>query len=163
MTTSADPHAKNTIFDLIPSKYHHLSPVGRLDKDTEGLLILTNDGDVNYKLTHPKHDVDKTYFVKISGVLDPQDKIKLERGVYLDHRMTAKAHIKNVKRKKVFSELYITIHEGRKRQVRRMFAKVGHKVSYLKRVTQGPIILGRLKIGHFRLLNQKEIGSLQAL
>ncbi len=160
VTTKSDPNAEKTIYDLLPKKYNFLSPVGRLDKDTEGLLLLTNNGDVANKLTHPKFNVDKVYFVRIRNRLELVDRLKVEKGVYIDGKKTTKAKIKILKLKRDFTDCQITVHEGRKRQVRRMFAKVKHKVIFLKRISQGPLVLSSLKAGTFRPLNQNEIDKL---
>ncbi|MDP8212300.1 MAG: pseudouridine synthase [Candidatus Zapsychrus exili] len=157
ITTKKDKFADKTILDLLPRQYHHLSPVGRLDKDTEGLLLLTNDGDSAYKLTHPKFNIDKTYFVNILGRLEVKSKRLLENGIFIDKSRTSKAKIRIIRLKNKDTELLLTIHEGKKRQVRRMFSKVGHKVVYLKRLSQGPLSLGNLRLGKFRLLTKQEI------
>ncbi len=162
-TTKFDRHAQKTVLDLLPRKFRHLSSVGRLDRDTEGLLLLTNDGDAAYQLTHPKFNVDKTYFARVSGNLEMDKRKKVESGVVLDGKRTAPAKIKKVKPLKNVTELMITIHEGRKRQVRFMFSKVGHRVIYLKRLIQGPLVLGALKKGEWRLLNQQEIEGLKKM
>lgn len=162
-TTRADRHAPKTVMDLLPHKFRHLSPAGRLDKDTEGLLLLTNDGDTAYQLTHPKFNVDKTYFVRLLGRLSREGQKKVESGVYIDGIKTSPATIGHVRLLKNQTELKITIHEGRKRQVRFMFAKVGHRVIYLKRLSQGPLSLGSLKKGMWRLLTKQEIEQLQAI
>lgn len=162
-TTKLDRFAERTVSDLLPSKFRILSPVGRLDKDTEGLLLFTNDGDIAYRLTHPKFNIDKTYFVRIMGRLETDKKTRVEKGVYVDGRRTSPAKIKNVKLLKDKTELMITIHEGRKRQIRFMFAKVGHRVVYLERLMQGPLMLGSLKKGKWRPLSRQEIGTLKKL
>ena len=162
-TTKSDQHAKKTVIDLLPQKFRHLSPVGRLDKDTEGLLLLTNDGDVAYQLTHPKFNVDKVYFVRILGRLGLDQKKLVQSGVYIDGKKTFPAKIRNVRPLKSQTELMITVHEGRKRQIRYMFAKVGCRVIYLKRLNQGPLTLGSLKKGMCRTLTKKEIMELQKL
>lgn len=160
-TTKSDRHAEKTILDLLPGKFRHLSPAGRLDRDTEGLLLLTNDGDAAYRLTHPKFNVDKTYFARITGRLEEDRKKRLEQGVVIEGKKTSACRIKDVKVLKDKTELAITIHEGRKRQIRLMFASAGHKVIYLKRLAQGPLVLGALKIGQWRLLSQIEIEQLK--
>jgi 23S rRNA pseudouridine2605 synthase len=160
-TTKSDRHAQKTILDLLPRKFQHLSPAGRLDRDTEGLLLLTNDGDVAYCLTHPKFNVDKTYFVRIRGKLTLDKTRRLERGIFIEGKRTAPAKIKNVRVLKDNTELKIIIHEGRKRQIRVMFATEGYKVIYLKRLLQGPLALGVLKKGEWRLLTRQEIESVR--
>lgn len=162
-TTRADRYAKKTVIDLLPRRFQHLSPAGRLDKDTEGLLLLTNDGDIAYQLTHPKFNVDKVYFVRILGRLAMDQRKQVERGVYIDGKKTSPAKIKNVRALKSQTECMITLHEGRKRQIRYMFAKVGCKVIYLKRLSQGPITLGPLKKGMYRTLTKQEINKLQKI
>ena len=161
VTTVTDRFAEKTVFDILPEKYKHLAPVGRLDKDTEGLLLFTNDGDVAYKLTHPKFNVYKTYFVIISGRLDQKNKERIEKGVVIEGRKTAPAKIKDMVYRENKTELFLTIHEGRKRQIRLMFPQVGQQVIYLKRVMQGPIQLGDLKKGQYRALTNKEMELLQ--
>jgi len=157
VTTTQDRHAEKTVLDLLPEALRHLKPVGRLDKDTEGLLLLTNDGELAYRLTHPKFRVDKTYFVRLAGSLPAQGIRQLERGVLLEGTRTAPAKIKKVKTVSGKSEFEITIHEGRKRQVRLMLEAVGHTVVYLKRVAQGPLVLGNLRTGSWRLLSSEEM------
>ena len=161
VTTVSDPHTDKTVLSLLPRTLKHLYPVGRLDKDTEGLLILTNDGDLAYGLTHPKFNINKTYFVKIRGCL-PQQKLKrLEEGVLLDGRKTASCKIAEVKSIDGQTSFIITLHEGRKRQIRRMIALVGCRVCYLKRIQQGPLLLGKLALGYWRYLTPKEISVLK--
>ena len=161
VTTTADRHAEKTVLDLLPEELRHLNPVGRLDKDTEGLLLLTNDGDLLYRLTHPKFNVDKTYFVRIKGCLSPEDKNHLEKGVPIEGKMTAPAKIRNLKTVSGRSEFEIIIHEGRKRQIRLMLQSLGHEVIYLKRIIQGPLRLADLQSGQWRSLNRKEIELLK--
>ena len=147
---------EDNVFRLLPRKFHHLSPVGRLDKNTEGLLLFTNDGDTAYRLTHPKFRVDKTYYVTVEGELKTPKVKRLINGVVIDGRKTARAKVFKVRRRKTESEFFITIHEGRKRQIRLMCEKVGHKVVSLKRISQGPLQLGRLNPGEWRPLTAKE-------
>ncbi|MFA5059595.1 MAG: pseudouridine synthase [Candidatus Omnitrophota bacterium] len=163
VTTTADPHAQKTVLDLVPKEFQHLYPAGRLDQDTQGLLLLTNDGDVAYKLTHPKFNVDKTYLAKISGVLAPLEKEKLEKGVVIEDKITAPSKITNVRISLGQTEFLITIHEGRKRQIRLMLQAVGHKVVDLTRIKQGPLSLGDLKLGCWRRLSEQEILQLKSI
>jgi 23S rRNA pseudouridine2605 synthase len=162
-TTLEDPFAERTVLELIPGHLKHVKPVGRLDKNTEGLLLLTNDGQVAHKLTHPSFYVDKIYFVRIKGTLSEQDKKHLEQGVVFDGQKTVPCKIFNVQKEKDETSLRISIHEGRKRQVREMFGALEHTVIFLKREQQGPLKLGNLRIGEFRLLTDPEITLLQAL
>jgi 23S rRNA pseudouridine2605 synthase len=163
VTTKSDRHAQRTVLDILPKKFHHLSPVGRLDKDTEGLLLLTNDGEAAQRLTHPKYNIDKTYYVRLLGRLEAEKRRQVEKGVNIDGKKTYPAKIQNVKFFSHQTELTITIHEGRKRQIRLMFAEVGHQVIYLKRLRQGPLTLGPLKTGAWRLLTKQEIDQVQKL
>ena len=162
VTTREDRFAEKTVFDLLPTEFRHLVPVGRLDKDTEGLLLLTNDGDLTYRLTHPSFDIDKTYRVTMTGTLDPKDKQALEKGVVIEGRRTAPAKIQDAAPRRGRTEFTITIHEGRKRQIRLMVARIGEKV-ILQRVAQGPLRLGDLKTGRWRELIPGEIGKLKDL
>ncbi|MBI5149976.1 MAG: rRNA pseudouridine synthase [Candidatus Omnitrophica bacterium] len=163
VTTREDRFAEKTVFDLLPAEFRHLVPVGRLDKDTEGLLLLTNDGDLTHRLTHPSFGVDKTYRVKMTGTLEAKDREALEKGVVIEGRRTAPARVQDVRRSGGGTELTITIHEGRKRQVRLMAAAVGRKVIYLQRVAQGPLRLGGLQAGRWRELTGNEIQGLRKI
>lgn len=162
-TTRSDRYAVKTVFDLIPKKFHHLMPAGRLDKDTEGLLFFTNDGDVIHALTHPRSRVDKVYFFRVVGVVDDKSRRSLERGIVIDGQRTAPAKVRNLKIRRQITEGYITVHEGRKRQIRVMFGKLGFRMEYLQRVAQGPLTLGAQKTGTWRLLNKLEKVKLEDL
>lgn len=163
VTTKEDPFAVKTVLDLLPKSFQHLVPVGRLDRDTEGLLLLTNDGDIAYKLTHPKFNIDKTYYVRMNGRLSDEEKKTLEQGIFIEGEKTAPAKIFEVKWRADESECKITIHEGKKRQIRIMFAKMGHKVTYLCRLKQGPLKLGNLPTGEHRRLRPDEVESLKKI
>ncbi len=163
MTTRSDRFASKIVYQLIPKQFAHLVPVGRLDKDTEGLLFMTNDGDVVYKLTHPKFLIDKMYFVMLKGCLEGKDHKKLEKGIFLNGRRTAPARIKNIKIFKEGTQLTMTIHEGQKRQIRKMFAKLGYKVVLLRRKMHGPLSIGVLKTGKWRKLSVKEVKAVRGL
>lgn len=158
VTTKAQFPNEKSVFDLLPAEYRYLAPVGRLDKDSEGLLLLTNDGDLAYRLTHPRFNVDKKYFVCVYGVLTPQEKNQLERGIVMEGEKTFPAKIEDVKifKDRTKTEFLLTIHEGKKRQIRRMCEAVGHKVAYLKRLGQGPLSLGNLRHGEWRHLTSEE-------
>lgn len=162
MTTTDDPHAEKTVLDLLPENLRNLNPVGRLDKDTEGLLLLTNDGDLAYRLTHPKFNIDKVYFVQISGILQDEQRKRLEQGIKLDGGKTSPARVRNlrVSPSQKTSEFELIIHEGRKRQIRLMVGVLGHRVIYLSRIAQGALTLSGLLPGQWRLLNPQEIQSL---
>ena len=161
VTTREDRFAQKTVLDLLPSGLRHLNPVGRLDKNTEGLLIMTNDGELANQLTHPSYDVDKTYVVQIQKKLGLQEQKKLETGIVVDGEKTAPAKITALTPLKNGCEFLITIHEGRKRQIRLMLAEVGHYVTFLKRIQQGPLSLGTLPTGEYRVLTSEEISALK--
>lgn len=161
VTTREDRFAQKTVLDLLPTGLRHLNPVGRLDKNTEGLLLMTNDGDLANHLTHPRYDVDKTYVVQIQKKLSSEDQKKLETGVVVDGEKTAPAKVTALKFLKNGSEFLITIHEGRKRQIRLMLAQIGHYVTFLKRIQQGPLSLGHLETGKYRALTVAEIKQLK--
>ena len=163
VTTKAQFKNQKSVYDLIPQKYEYLSPVGRLDKDTEGLLLLTNDGDLAYTLTHPKFNIEKIYYVKLKGVISQEEVRQIQNGVMIERKKTAPAKIRNIKRSKNETTLDIIIHEGKKRQVRLMFSKFGKEVIYLQRVAQGPLTIDKLNVGEYRMLNQKEIKLLKNL
>ncbi len=162
-TTRKDCFADKTVIDCLPAEFRHLNPVGRLDKDTEGLLLFTNDGDLAYRLTHPRFSVDKVYLMIITGILSSAQCDVLEKGVMVDGEKTAPCQIKDVRVNKDQTTLRMVLHEGRKRQVRQMISRVGHKVVYLKRERQGPITLGSLRVGEWRLLTEQEIRKLKNL
>ena len=157
VTTLQDKYAQATVLGLLPKAYKHLYPVGRLDKDSEGLLLFTNDGDLTFKLLHPSFKVDKVYNVRVDKPLDENNIRHLERGVFIEGRKTAPAKITPVGRE----SLRITIHEGRKRQIRLMLSGLGFQVRRLERIKYGPISLGNLRPGEWRLLEKKEIEALR--
>jgi len=157
ITTSSDERGRQNILDILPEKYRRLRlyPVGRLDKDSTGLLLMTNDGDLTYQLTHPKFEHEKEYLIQIAGVLKPDDKRKLEKGIELEDGMTYPIVVKEIK-SPPFNYSIIT-HEGRKRQVRRMLASLGYQVLALKRIRMGSLSLGNLREGAARELTDPEI------
>ncbi|PIW61907.1 MAG: pseudouridine synthase [Candidatus Omnitrophica bacterium CG12_big_fil_rev_8_21_14_0_65_50_5] len=163
VTTKSDPHAEKVVTDLLPPQFRNLQPVGRLDKDTEGLLLFTNDGVTAQKLLHPKFEKDKTYQVRVKGKLIAPQKEKLETGVRIRDKHTAPARIRIVQSSDAFTDCLMTIHEGKKRQIRLMMSSVGHPVLELKRLTFGPLELGTLKPGEWRLLTEEEISVLRGL
>ena len=140
-----------------------LFPVGRLDYDTEGLLILTNDGDLANRLTHPSSEIGKTYVARISGELSEAERAKLEKGVLVDGVMTAKARVKILEKDVHHTRCEITIHEGRNHQVKKMFEAVGKEVEFLKRIAIGDLRLGGLKRGEYRFLKDEEVDYLKNL
>jgi 23S rRNA pseudouridine2605 synthase len=161
ITTTSDERGRRTVLDILPEKYRSLRlyPVGRLDKDSTGLLLLTNDGDMTYKLTHPKFEHEKEYLIHIDGRLKPDEIIRLERGFELEDGMTYPVVVKEIKSQPPFN-YSLTMHEGRKRQVRRMLANLGYQVLALKRIRTGNLNLGNLKEGTIRELTNAEIRAL---
>src|SRR3990172_2172547 len=163
VTTMSDPEGRPTVQDLLKGIKVRVYPVGRLDYNTEGLLLLTNDGDFAHLITHPKHEFPKTYLAKVKGALEDSQIENLEQGIYLDDGKTAPAKLKKVRKEEANSWLEITIHEGRKRQVRRMFDRVGHSVIKLKRIRTGTLTLGSLPEGTFRYLTPEEVSGLREM
>lgn len=163
VTTLKDEKDRNVVTDIIEGVKERIYPVGRLDIDTSGLLLLTNDGDLTQKLTHPSNKIVKRYIAVVEGV---PNRIELERfrnGINIDGKKTAKAFVKIAKRYEVDSILDIRIHEGRNRQVKKMCEAINHPVKKLKRVSIGEIEIGGLEIGNWRYLEQEEIDYLKNL
>ncbi|PLX24533.1 pseudouridine synthase [Candidatus Parcubacteria bacterium] len=152
LSSVKDPHHDKTVLDLVP-KEPRVFPVGRLDKDSQGLMILTNDGDLAYKLTHPKFEVAKTYLVKVDKKLDKSVITKLKYGIRLSEG-TAKADKVKINSSK---ELEIVIHQGWKRQIRRMLEKLGYQVVFLQRIAEGKMVLGNLPPGKSKKLKAKDL------
>jgi 23S rRNA pseudouridine2605 synthase len=161
LSTTRDERGGSTVIDLLPEEYRkmRLYPAGRLDEDSTGLLLLTNDGDLTHRLTHPRFEHEKEYLVHIKGRLSPSDKKKLESGIRLEDGVTSPALIREVTGNPPFN-YSITIHEGRKRQVRRMFERVKHPVIDLKRIRISKLTLGNLEEGKVKELNRREIEGL---
>jgi len=157
VTTRSDPERRPTVIDLLKGVKEYVYPVGRLDFDSEGLLILTNDGDLAAHLTHPSHEVPRVYEVQVLGVPDERDLERLRRGIMLEGRRTQPADIRVVKP----GLLLITIREGRNRQVRKMCEAIGHPVDHLRRVAIGPLKDARLKPGYWRDLTPEEVSKLK--
>jgi len=164
-STRSDPHAEKTVLDLVKDIDAYLYPVGRLDVDTSGVLILTNDGDFTHLLTHPSHEISKTYLATVKGRITSSSISRLERGVKLEDGTTAPASARLVgySSSQNTSNVEIIIHEGRKRQVRRMFENVGHEVEKLVRTRVGFIDLLGLDEGKYRHLSKKEVAQLRRL
>lgn len=162
LSSVTDDRDRKTVIDLIKHKYkERLYPVGRLDYDTEGLLLLTNDGDITNKLTHPSHQIKKTYFVRADKPISTNHKHNIENGVIIDEYMTRKCHIELSDQNP--RECLITIGEGKNRQVRKMFSTQDLEVLYLKRISVGEINLGSLKLGETRELTPDEICYLKSV
>jgi 23S rRNA pseudouridine2605 synthase len=163
ISTLHDPAGRPTIKALVPKPSLRLFPVGRLDYDSEGLLLLTNNGDIAQACLHPAHHVHKTYLVKIKGILEETEIQQLRRGLMLEDGPTAPAKVKKSGKAEANSWVEITIHEGRKHQVKRMFEQIGHPVIRLKRIQFGPLNLGSLPPGQTRYLSDKEANALRHL
>lgn len=163
ITSLRDTEGRPTVIDLIRNVKTRVYPVGRLDYDTEGLLLLTNDGDLAHAIMHPRKEVSKTYQVKIKGILEDRDIEKLRRGIKIEGGLTAPADVKKLRRTNQNSWIEMTIHEGRKRQIRRMLERIGHPVLKLKRVRIGFLDLKGLETGKYRYLTTEEVSRLKAL
>lgn len=163
VTTVKDDKGRKTVMDLLPKNISRIYPVGRLDYDTEGLLILTNDGELTNRLTHPRNEVTKTYLVKTEQPITEEKVNILRRGVVIDGVKTKKCNIRIVETNKSFTKLHITISEGRNRQVRKMFEAVSSSVDFLKRIKIGELSLQGLNRGEYRKLTAFEIDYLKNL
>jgi len=164
ITSTSDEFGRKTVLDIIKTNTR-IYPVGRLDYDTTGLIILTNDGELANHLMHPKNEIEKVYIAKIDGIIGGFELKKIKDGVYIDGIKTAKARakLKSVDRKNKKSIVELTIHEGRNHQVKKMFEAVGYNVEKLKRERYGFLTLDGLKSGEFRKLNKKEVKQLYNL
>jgi 23S rRNA pseudouridine2605 synthase len=164
VTTRSDPQRRPTVIDLVSGVREYVYPVGRLDYDSEGLLLLTNDGDLAAKLTHPRHGVERTYDARVAGMPDREAIDRLRRGIPLDGHRTLPATVMlvNERRRDGNGLLRITIREGRNRQVRRMCDAVSHPVQTLRRIRIGPIADDKLKVGQWRELTPGEVEKLKS-
>jgi 23S rRNA pseudouridine2605 synthase len=170
VTTRQDPQRRRTVIDLLAGVREYVYPVGRLDYDSEGLLLLTSDGDLAAQLTHPRHAVERVYEAVVVGTPDEEDLERLRRGIFLDGARTAAAEVRRGRTvakgsrggsRQALTTLVITLREGRNRQVRRMCASIGHPVRKLTRTRMGPITLGDLRPGEWRDLTPKEVAKLK--
>ena len=165
VTTRRDPQKRRTVMDLIGDARDYIYPVGRLDYDSEGLLLLTNDGDLAAALTHPRHQVERVYKVRVAGVPDRRALERLARGIVLDGRRTSAADVRLVHADRdtvrTSAVLLMTLREGRNRQVRRMCEAVGHRVEHLARIRIGPLTDAGLKLGQSRDLTADEVRALR--
>jgi 23S rRNA pseudouridine2605 synthase len=157
VSTRKDLHARNTVFALIPEKFSHLFTIGRLDAQTQGLLLLTNDGQLAQRLTHPRFKVDKEYEVALDRPWDPALASKLERGILLDGQRAKFAWLRPLSS----TRLRVILRQGINRQIRRMFEAVGYRVDRLLRIRIGNLRLGDLPCGHWRALTKSELRSLE--
>lgn len=163
VTTTQDEKGRPTVLDLVPNEGIRLFPVGRLDCNTSGLLLLTNDGAAANRIMHPSHDLDKTYRAVVAGIMTRSKAQKLERGVDLGGFFTASAKVELLRHNANSTVLDLTIHEGKNHQVRRMCKAVGHPVQMLDRIAIGRLVKGRLAVGGYRKLSPEEIRYLTSL
>lgn len=163
VTTVSDPEGRATVMDKFLDYPVRLFPVGRLDYDSEGLLLLTNDGDMMNRVLHPSHEVIKTYWTKVSNHVSQEEIRALRKGVMVDGKLTSPASVRLIRENTFDTVLLIGIHEGRNRQVRKMAEAIGHKVVSLRRVGFGPVSLGDLPTGMWRPLTKEEISNLKEL
>lgn len=163
VTTVSDDKGRDTVMELVSDIPVRIYPVGRLDYDTEGLLLMTNDGDLTYRITHPKNNVEKTYVAEVTGNISMNTLVALRNGVYLDGVRTAPAKVEVIGATRYGTKLEITIHEGKNRQVRRMFESVGCIVKRLKRTKEAGLILGHVPLGHWRKLTESEVNMLKKI
>jgi 23S rRNA pseudouridine2605 synthase len=162
VTTRSDPQHRPTVMELLVGVREYVYPVGRLDFDSSGLLLLTNDGELAARLTHPRHEVPRVYDVRVAGVPDAHDIERIAKGVTIDGRRTETAHVRLAPgRHEGHATLRITISEGRNRQVRRMFEAVGHPVDELRRIAIGPLRDAKLREGQWRDLTESEVAALR--
>ncbi len=163
VTTVFDPEGRKTVMELVSDISQRIYPVGRLDYDSSGLLLLTNDGQMANRMMHPSHEVVKVYIATVEGCPSAEAIKKLETGVYIDGCITAPAFVKVLAKYNNKTKLEITIHEGRNRQVRKMCEIIGHPVIRLKRTAIGSLVLNGLKSGTWRYLSDNEIKKLQEM
>jgi len=163
ISTRDDEMGRPTVVDLVPGTPKRIYPVGRLDADSLGLVLLTNDGELAQRLTHPSFEVPKTYEVRVKGAVTDATLARLNRGVWLSDGRARVEGTQVRKRRKTVTDLVVTLHEGKNREIRRVFAKVGHAVLWLKRTSIGTLQLGTLKEGHHRSLTETEVTALKRL
>jgi len=161
ITSVKDQFGRETVIDLIQGVNARIYPVGRLDYDTSGLLILTNDGDLTNQITHPSHKVEKTYVAKVDGRVTKTEVMRLQEGVDIGDYVTAPSKARVLAQGQTSTTVELTIHEGKNRQVRRMFDAIDHPVQTLERIAIGRIKMGDLKVGTWRLLTDKEVAYLK--
>ena len=161
ISTAKDEFSRKTVLDLVDTVKERVYPVGRLDYDTSGLLLLTNDGELANKLTHPKHEIPKVYRAMIQGEISEEDVNSLQSGITIEEYKTAPAKVHVIDPGKKESIIEITIHEGKNRQIRKMFEVLGYIVLRLKRVAIGPLVIEGIDEGNWRYLRKKEIDSLR--
>ena len=160
ITSLIDPQGRPTIKDFIKGIKFRVYPVGRLDFDSEGLLLLTNDGELAYHVMHPSSEIEKTYLVKVDGIIEPETIEKLKKGIKIDGKLAIPVSVNLLRKLKANSWIKITLHEGRKRQIRKMLERVGHSVIRLIRIAIDGVKLEELKPGQYRSLTKEEIEAL---
>ena len=163
LCTVSDDRGRKTVMNLLPAGAGRVFPVGRLDYATEGLLLLTNDGELAYRLTSPKNEIPKTYLVRVEGTMSEKDLNRIRSGIELDGVLTKKCKAHIVETNKAYTKIHITITEGKNRQIRRMFEAIGRNVDFLKRIKIGELTLRGLDRGEVRSLNDEEISYLKNL
>lgn len=163
VTTASDTHHRKTVVDCVQGVRARVFPVGRLDLDVEGALLMTNDGDLAYRLTHPKYEIPKVYLAWVAGTMTPETAMALERGVPLEDGVTAPAKVQILSRGATSTLIQLVLTEGKKREVKRMCAHVGHPVKELQRIAIGGVKVKGLKPGEWRYLSESEVVSLRKL
>ena len=163
LSTVSDDRGRKTVMSLLPADAGRVFPVGRLDYCTEGLLLLTNDGDLSYRLTHPKSEIPKTYLARVEGTMTEKDLNRIRSGIELDGVLTKKCRAHIVETNKSYTKVHVTITEGKNRQVRRMFEAIGKNVDFLKRIRIGNLTISGLDRGEVRKLTDEEIVYLKNL
>lgn len=163
VTTVSDDKERDTVMELVSDVPMRIYPVGRLDYDTEGLLLMTNDGDLTYRVTHPKNNVEKTYIAEVTGNINMDTILMLRNGVYIDGVKTSPAKVEVVGATQLGTKLEITIHEGKNRQIRRMFEEAGCIVKRLKRIREAGLNLGHVPLGRWRKLTESEVNMLKKI
>ncbi len=159
VTTNRDPHGRPRVIDLVPPD-ERVFPVGRLDRNSEGLILLTNDGELAQKLTHPKFGVRKVYRVTVAGKVDPETMRQMRKGIYIAEGFVRVEGAKLMKSRSRSTEMEIVLREGKNREIRRILARLGHKVQHLRRIAVGPLRLGDVPSGAYRVLSNQEIDKL---
>ena len=159
VTTVRDERGRPTVMALVPDISERIYPVGRLDLDTEGLLLMTNDGDFAHRILHPSHEIQKTYIAWVEGQPNRREIQRMREGIEIEEGVVTSAKVDQTERREGQTQFKVVIHEGKKRQIRRMFHAIGHDVLHLKRIGIGSLSLGRLSIGKYRLLTPPEIES----
>jgi 23S rRNA pseudouridine2605 synthase len=163
LCTNSDPGGRPVALDLIPKVSQRVYTVGRLDEASEGLLLMTNDGDLAFQLMHPRFNIDKTYLVQVAGNPTNDDLKQLLKGVWLSDGHVRARQVKRLKRQGASTWLKVVLSEGKNREIRRMLARLGHKVLHLKRTAIGPVLLGKMPRGKSRRLTLEELNALRRL